>query len=56
METKMATIGTFKRDENGYSGTLSTLTLNSKVRFVRTEGDTEKGPSHRLFAGKVDYA
>ena len=50
----MATIGTFKRDENGFAGTIATLTLTNKVRFIRTEGDTEKGPSHRLFAGKVE--
>jgi len=50
----MATIGTFKRDENGFTGVLTTLTLNSKVRLVRSEGDNEKAPSHRLFAGKSE--
>lgn len=50
----MATIGTFKSDENGFTGVIATLTLTSKVRLVRTEGDKEKSPSHRLFAAKVE--
>ncbi|MCA0418544.1 MAG: DUF736 family protein [Proteobacteria bacterium] len=51
----MATIGTFKRDENGgFTGVIATLTLSSKVRFIRTEGDSEKGPSHRLFSAKSE--
>ncbi|KPF67417.1 hypothetical protein IP69_13795 [Bosea sp. AAP35] len=51
----MATIGSFKKDENGgFTGAINTLTLTSKVRFVRTESESDKGPSHRLFAGKTD--
>lgn len=51
----MATIGSFKKDENGgFTGAIATLTLNSKVRMVRNESDSDKGPSHRLFAGKVE--
>ena len=38
----MATIGTFKRDQTGYAGTITTLTLN------------DKGPSFRLFVGKIE--
>ncbi|WP_366514130.1 DUF736 family protein, partial [Rhizorhabdus sp.] len=44
----MATIGTFSRTENGYSGSVKTLTLNVKsVKFVAAEGDNEKGPDYR---------
>lgn len=50
----MATIGTFKRDENGFIGAINTLTLTSKVRFIRNENESDKGPSHRLFAGKTE--
>ena len=50
----MATIGSFKRDENGFTGVINTLTLTSKVRFVRAESESDKGPSHRLFAGKTE--
>lgn len=52
----MATIGSFKKDENGFTGAIATLTLNTKVRFVRNDNEGDKGPSHRLFAGKTDYA
>lgn len=52
----MATIGSFKKDETGFTGSIHTLTLTSKIRFVRNESDSDKGPSHRLFAGKTDYA
>ena len=50
----MATIGSFKKDETGFSGTINTLTLTSKVRFIRNESDSDKGPSHRLFAGRTE--
>lgn len=52
----MATIGTFTRTENGYSGSVKTLTLNVKsVKFVPAEGDNEKGPDYRIFAGAIEF-
>lgn len=50
----MATIGSFKKDENGFTGVINTLTLTSKVRFIRTDSESDKTPSHRLFAGKTE--
>ncbi|MBX9912112.1 MAG: DUF736 domain-containing protein [Beijerinckiaceae bacterium] len=50
----MATIGSFKKDEDGFTGTINTMTLTSKVRFIRNESESDKGPSHRLFAGKTE--
>ncbi len=51
----MATIGTFKRDaDNSFTGAITTLTINAKIRFVPVQSDNEKGPSHRLFAGKAE--
>ena len=51
----MATIGNFKRDENGgFTGTIATMTLTAKLRFVRNEAEGDRGPSHRIFAGKVE--
>lgn len=49
----MAIIGTFTKNENGsgFSGSVKTLTLNVKVRFVPTEGESERGPDFRIFAG-----
>lgn len=52
----MATIGTFSRTEDGFSGAVKTLTLNVKsVKFVPAEGDTENGPDYRVFAGTVEF-
>lgn len=45
----MATIGTFTRSENGFAGTVKTLTLNVKARFVTAEKENEKAPDYRVF-------
>jgi uncharacterized protein (DUF736 family) len=50
----MATIGTFTKNENGagFSGSVKTMTLNVKtVRFIPAEGESERGPDFRIFAG-----
>jgi uncharacterized protein (DUF736 family) len=52
----MATIGTFSRTTNGYNGSVKTLSLNVKtVKFVPAEGDNEKGPNFRIFAGATEF-
>jgi len=52
----MATIGTFTKSENGFTGTVKTLSLNVKtVKFVPAEGDSERGPDFRIFAGATDF-
>ena len=45
----MATIGTFTRSENGFTGTIRTLTLNVKARFVAAAKENEKAPDYRVF-------
>ncbi|MBR0866807.1 DUF736 family protein [Bradyrhizobium diazoefficiens] len=52
----MATIGTFTASDNGYIGSIKTLTLNIKARFAASEKDNEKAPDYRIFAGVTDYA
>ena len=52
----MATIGTFTASDNGYTGSVKTLTLNVKAKFVATEKDNDKAPDYRIFAGATDYA
>ena len=52
----MATIGTFSRTGNGFTGSVKTLTLNVKsVKFVPTEGESENGPDFRVFAGTTEF-
>ena len=52
----MAQIGSFTRDEDGsYTGTIRTLSLNIKVRFVPAQpSQNEKAPDLRVLAGNVE--
>jgi len=52
----MATIGTFSRTENGFSGAVKTLNLNVKsVKFVPAEGENENGPDFRILTGTTEF-
>lgn len=52
----MATIGTFTATTKGFKGSVKTLNLNVKaVEFVPAEGDNEKGPDFRIFAGATEF-
>jgi uncharacterized protein (DUF736 family) len=52
----MATIGSFNTSENGgYSGSVKTLTLNVKAKFVATEKDNDKAPDYRIVAGSTEF-
>src|SRR5580693_7545006 len=46
--TTMATIGTFTAADNGYTGSVKTLTLNVKAKFVATERENDKAPDYRI--------
>lgn len=52
----MTIIGTFtKQDDNGYQGTLATLTLKAKVGIKPVENKSgEKSPDYRVFAGGAE--
>jgi uncharacterized protein (DUF736 family) len=54
-ETTMATIGTFTAADNGYTGSVKTLTLNVKAKFVATEKENDKAPDYRIFAGSTEF-
>ncbi len=51
----MATIGTFKRDGNGYTGTIETLTLEAKISFEPTDKRSDKAPDFRVFQIADDF-
>ena len=53
----MATIGTFHKQADGsYAGAIKTLTLNVKqVTFRINEGENDKAPDFRVFAGQTDF-
>ncbi|CAM5495505.1 hypothetical protein AFEL58S_03531 [Afipia felis] len=51
----MATIGTFTASDNGYVGSIKTLTLNIKAKLVASERENEKAPDFRIFAGATEF-
>ena len=52
----MATIGTFKKTGNDYTGSITTLSVQAKgVRIVPEENrSNDNAPSHRVFVGKAE--
>jgi uncharacterized protein (DUF736 family) len=48
-ENVMATIGTFKKDGAGYSGSIETLTLKAKITFEPADRKSDKAPDFRVF-------
>ncbi|WP_319799200.1 DUF736 domain-containing protein [Nitrobacter sp.] len=52
----MATIGSFTRTDDGFAGSIKTLTLSVKaVKFVPVESDNEKGPTFRILTGATEF-
>lgn len=50
----MATIGTFTKSGDGFTGAVSTLTLNVKVQVRPAEKASEKAPDYRIFSGRAE--
>lgn len=50
----MTTIGTFTKSDNGYAGTVRTLNVNVKVKFVPNDKTGENSPDYRVFAGSYE--
>jgi len=50
----MSTIGTFTKSENGYAGTVRTLNVNVKVKFVPNEKASGNSPDYRVLSGNYE--
>jgi uncharacterized protein (DUF736 family) len=52
----MATIGTFKKSGKGYTGDITTLSVQAKVVRVTAEENrsNDNAPTHRVFVGKAE--
>ena len=50
----MSTIGTFTKSENGYAGTVRTLNVNVKVKFVPNEKTSDNSPDYRVLSGNYE--
>ena len=50
----MAIIGTFTKQDNGFQGSLATLTVKAKVNIAPVEKTSEKAPDFRVFANNAE--
>ncbi len=50
----MALIGTFTAQDNGFTGSVRTLTLNVKVKFIPSEKESDKAPDYRIVSGSYE--
>jgi uncharacterized protein (DUF736 family) len=51
----MATIGIFTKSNDGYTGSVKTLTLNVKATLRPADKDSDKYPDYRIFAGAIEF-
>lgn len=51
----MATIGTFTKSENGFTGSVKTLTLNVKAKIIAAETENDNAPGYRVTANGVEF-
>jgi uncharacterized protein (DUF736 family) len=50
----MTTIGNFTAQNEGFTGSVRTLTLNVKVKITPTEKESENAPDFRINAGNFE--
>ncbi len=50
----MATIGTFTKKDQGFQGTIATMSIKAKVSITPVERENEKAPDFRVFAGTAE--
>jgi uncharacterized protein (DUF736 family) len=51
----MATIGTFTKIGDDFTGSVKTLTLNVNATIVSAEKENEKAPDYRIFSGTTEF-
>lgn len=52
----MAAIGTFTVQNDGFTGSIRTLTLSVKTAVLRpTEKADDRAPDYRIFAGQIEF-
>ena len=50
----MSRIGTFTKLDDGFNGSLQTLSLNVKCKIVPINTTQDKGPDYRVLAGPLE--
>ncbi len=51
----MATIGTFTKTGDSFTGAVKTLSINAKTAIKPAEKASDKAPDFRIFQGAVEY-
>jgi uncharacterized protein (DUF736 family) len=51
----MATIGSFTKSGDDFTGTVKTVALNVKTKIARAEKENDKAPDYRIFAGQTEF-
>ena len=51
----MATIGTFTRSGDTFTGSVKTLNINAKTTIKAADKASDKAPDYRVFAGSTEF-
>ncbi len=51
----MATIGTFTKTGETFTGSVKTLNINAKTTIKAAEKGSDKAPDYRVFAGSTEF-
>jgi uncharacterized protein (DUF736 family) len=50
----MAIIGTFTRTENGFTGTVKTLSISAEITIRPAEKATDRAPDYRIYFNAIE--
>ncbi len=50
----MATIGTFTKSGDTFTGSVKTLSINAKTTIKAADKNSDKAPDYRVYAGSVE--
>ena len=51
----MATIGTFTKSGDTFTGSVKTLSINAKTTIRAADKGSDKAPDYRVFCGAIEY-
>jgi uncharacterized protein (DUF736 family) len=54
-ESTMATIGTFTRSGDSFTGAVKTPSINAKTTIKPADKASDKAPDYRIFQGSVEF-
>jgi uncharacterized protein (DUF736 family) len=54
-ESTMATIGTFTKTGDSFTGAVKTLSINAKTAIKPADKASDKAPDYRIFQGSVEF-